>query len=149
MEGLQRAETPTQEYPKVSSETLMGEGVALRGLRPRWRLRRPRHIGSSCDALELRAPCHARLLACSGAAAFGIGRPMNLPRCRLVLRPAPQAASSDHRTWCVWCAALHVGEIHRGAQARRRPHQDEDGRAAARRRRFRRPLVQVPFSYIC
>ena len=34
MEGLQRAENPTQEYPKVSSETLMGEGMALRGLRP-------------------------------------------------------------------------------------------------------------------
>ena len=49
----------------------MGEGVALRGLRPLWRLRRPGHIGSSCDALELRAPCHARLLARSGAAAFG------------------------------------------------------------------------------
>ncbi len=30
MEGLQRAENPTQEYPKVSSETLMGEGMALR-----------------------------------------------------------------------------------------------------------------------
>ncbi len=49
----------------------MGEGVALRGLRPLWRLRRPRHIGSSCDALELRVPCYARLLARSGAAAFG------------------------------------------------------------------------------
>ena len=49
----------------------MGDGVALRGLRPRWRLRRPRHIGSLCDALELRAPCHARLLARSGAAAVG------------------------------------------------------------------------------
>ena len=49
----------------------MGEGVALRGLRPRWRLRRPQHIGSSCDVLELPAPCYARLLARSGAAAFG------------------------------------------------------------------------------
>jgi hypothetical protein len=49
----------------------MGEGVALRGLRPRWRLRRPRHFGSSCDAPKLRAPSHARLLARSGAAAFG------------------------------------------------------------------------------
>ena len=49
----------------------MGEGVALRGLRPRWRLRRQRHIGSSCDILELPAPSHARLLARSGAAAFG------------------------------------------------------------------------------
>ena len=49
----------------------MGEGVALRGLRPLWRLRRPRHIGSSCDALELPAPSHARLLARSGAAATG------------------------------------------------------------------------------
>ncbi len=36
-----------------------------------WCLRRPRHIGSSCDARELPAPCHARLLAHSGAAAFG------------------------------------------------------------------------------
>ena len=34
-------------------------------------LRRPRHIGSSCDVLELRAPCYARLLARIGAAAFG------------------------------------------------------------------------------
>ena len=49
----------------------MGEGVALRGLRPLWRLRRPQLIGSSCDVLELRAPCHARLLARSGAAAIG------------------------------------------------------------------------------
>jgi hypothetical protein len=49
----------------------MAEGVALRGLRPLWRLRRPRYIGSSCDDLELRAPCHARLLARSVAAAFG------------------------------------------------------------------------------
>ncbi len=45
--------------------------VALRGLRPLWRLRRPRHIRSSCDALEPPAPSHARLLAGSGAAAFG------------------------------------------------------------------------------
>ena len=30
MEGLQRGETPTQEYPKVSSETLMGGGGASR-----------------------------------------------------------------------------------------------------------------------
>ncbi len=43
----------------------------LRGFRPRWRLRLPRHIGFSCDVLELRAPCHARLLARIGAAAFG------------------------------------------------------------------------------
>ena len=49
----------------------MGEGVALRGLRPLWRLRRPPNIGSSCDVLELRAPSHARLLARSGAAASG------------------------------------------------------------------------------
>ena len=36
-----------------------------------WRVRRPRHIGSPCNTLELPAPCHARLLALSGAAAFG------------------------------------------------------------------------------
>jgi hypothetical protein len=35
------------------------------------RLRRLRHIGSSCHALELPPPSHARLLARSGAAAFG------------------------------------------------------------------------------
>ena len=34
------------------------------------RLRRQRHIGLSCDSLELLAPHHARLLARSGAAAF-------------------------------------------------------------------------------
>jgi hypothetical protein len=60
----------------------MGEGVALRGLRPLWRLRRPRHIGSSCDVLELPAPSHARVCslaavlrpsaaAATGSAAFG------------------------------------------------------------------------------
>ena len=38
-----------------------------------WRLRRPRHIGSSCDALNLLALHHARLLSYSGAAAFGRG----------------------------------------------------------------------------
>ena len=65
-------------------ETLMRGGVALRGLRPLWRLRRPRHIGSSCDFLELRAPCHARLLARSGAAAFAFGRSsFNLKNTRL------------------------------------------------------------------
>jgi hypothetical protein len=36
-----------------------------------WRLRRHRHIGYSCNYLELLAPHHARLLARSGAAAFG------------------------------------------------------------------------------
>jgi hypothetical protein len=38
-----------------------------------WRLRRQRHIGSSCDALNLLALHHARLLSRSGAAAFGRG----------------------------------------------------------------------------
>ena len=72
MEGLQRAEKPTQSTQKfLRRQPLMGEGVAVRGLRPLWRLRRQRHIGSSCDVLELLAPCHARLLARSGAAAFG------------------------------------------------------------------------------
>ncbi len=37
------------------------------------RLRRQRHIGSSCDALNLLALHHARLLSRSGAAAFGRG----------------------------------------------------------------------------
>jgi hypothetical protein len=60
---------------------LMGEGVALRGLRPLWRLRCPRHIGSSCDALELRLPASAA--AATGSAAFGragafAGRPLAL-----------------------------------------------------------------------
>ena len=39
-----------------------------------WRLRRQRHIGSSCDALNLLALHHARLLSRSGAAAEGYGR---------------------------------------------------------------------------
>jgi hypothetical protein len=38
-----------------------------------WRLRRQRHIGSSCDALNMLALHHARLLSRSGAAAFGRG----------------------------------------------------------------------------
>ncbi len=38
-----------------------------------WRLRRQRHIGSSCDSLNLLALHHARLLSHSGAAAFGRG----------------------------------------------------------------------------
>jgi hypothetical protein len=103
MEGLQRAENPTEEYPKVSSETLMGEGVALRGLRPRWRLRRPRHIGSSCDVLELRAPIHARLLARSGAAAFGRSGHWQRglrPRWRL-RRPLALALACDFSTRAV------------------------------------------------
>ena len=103
---------------------------------------------ASSDLAVMRVSLFLRSVRISTRMIFQVrrSRPMNLPQCRLVLRPAPQAAFSDHRTWF---AALHVGEIHRGAQARRRPHQDEDGRAAARRRRFRRPLVQVPFSYIC
>jgi hypothetical protein len=36
-----------------------------------WRLQRQRHIGFSCNYLELVAAHHARLLARSGAAAFG------------------------------------------------------------------------------
>ncbi len=53
--------------------------MALRGLRPLWRLRCPRHIGSSCDALELPASA----AAATGSAAFGragafAGRPLAL-----------------------------------------------------------------------
>ena len=40
-------------------------------LRAAWRLRRQRHIGSSCDVLNLLALHHARLLSHSGAGAFG------------------------------------------------------------------------------
>jgi hypothetical protein len=39
-----------------------GEKFVRRATRT-WRLRRPRHIGSSCSSLELLAPHHARLLA--------------------------------------------------------------------------------------
>jgi hypothetical protein len=39
MEGLQRAENPTEEYPKVSSETLMGEGVPRSQKTPEIRIR--------------------------------------------------------------------------------------------------------------
>ena len=63
--------TPLRSTQKFLRRDVDGEGVALRGLRPLWRLRRPRHVGSSCDVLELPAPCYARLLARSGAAAFG------------------------------------------------------------------------------
>jgi hypothetical protein len=49
-----------------------GEKFVRRAARA-WRLRRPRHIGSSCDALNLLALHHARLLSHSGAAAFGRG----------------------------------------------------------------------------
>ena len=74
----------------------MGEGVALRGLRWRWRLRRPRHIGSSCDVLELRAPCHARLLACSGAAAFGRTGASGASQCALRrVLPNPGSLAGD------------------------------------------------------
>ncbi len=38
-----------------------------------WSLRRQRHIGSSCNSLNLLALHHARLLSRSGAAAFGCG----------------------------------------------------------------------------
>jgi hypothetical protein len=54
--GYSGLKTPLRSTQKFLRETLMGEGVALRGLRPRWRLRRPRHVGFSCDVLELRDP---------------------------------------------------------------------------------------------
>ena len=47
-----------------------GEKFVRRAARA-WRLRRQPHIGSSCDALNLLALHHARLLSRSGAAAFG------------------------------------------------------------------------------
>ena len=54
MEGLQRAENPTQSTQKfLRRQTLMGEGVAVRGLRPLWRRGRQRPIGAACDALAL------------------------------------------------------------------------------------------------
>ncbi len=43
----------------------------IRQARYAWRLRRQRHIGSSCDSLNLLALHHARLLSRSGTAAFG------------------------------------------------------------------------------
>ena len=49
-----------------------GEKFVRRAARA-WRLRRPRHIRSSYNSLELRALHHARLLSHSGAAAFGRG----------------------------------------------------------------------------
>ncbi len=47
-----------------------GEKFVRRAMRA-WRLRRQRHIGYSCDYIELLAPHHARMLAPSGSAAFG------------------------------------------------------------------------------
>ena len=87
----------------------MGEGVALRGLRPRWRLRLPRHIGSSCDVLELRAPsCHARLLARSGAAAFGCGLRPQLP---LAARPSAALAPSAPAGTCIGMRLSRAGQF--------------------------------------
>ena len=56
----------------MEKSELNGEKFARRAARI-WRLRRQRHIGSSCDALNLLALHHARLLSHSGAAAFGRG----------------------------------------------------------------------------
>ena len=84
----------------------MGVGVAVRGLRPLWRLRRQRHIGSSCDVLVLPAPCYARLLARSGAAAFGRSGHWQRglrPRWRL-RRPLALASISMRRI--VWSRAV-------------------------------------------
>ena len=51
-----------------------GEKFVRRAARAcQWRLRRPRHIGSSCDVLNLLALHHARRRSHSGAAAFGRG----------------------------------------------------------------------------
>ncbi len=80
--GATRAENPTQLESTQrffgERETQMGEGPVGRGpgggaARPLAALlRRPRHIGPSCDSLELPAPSHAaRPLARSGAAAIG------------------------------------------------------------------------------
>ena len=71
MEGLQRAENPTQSIQKFLRRGADG-GRGWRYAAFGRSLRRQRHIGSSCDYLELRAPCHARLLARSGAAADGL-----------------------------------------------------------------------------
>ena len=54
----------------MEKSELNGEKFVRRAARA-WRLRRQRHIGSSCDALNLLALHHARLLSHSGAAAFG------------------------------------------------------------------------------
>ncbi len=62
--------------PKVSEETLMGEGVALRGLRPLWRLRRlgtsALHVMLSSCSLHVTRVCSlASVLRPSAAAATG------------------------------------------------------------------------------
>ena len=54
----------------MEKSELNGEKFVRRAARA-WRLRRQRHIGSSCGALNLLALHHARLLSHSGAAAFG------------------------------------------------------------------------------
>ena len=83
MEGLQRAENPTQSTQKfLLGETLMGEGVAVRGLRPLWRLRRrdstsaPHAMLSSCPlhvtrVCSLAAALRPSAAASTGSAAFG------------------------------------------------------------------------------
>ena len=54
----------------MEKSELNGEKFVRRAARA-WRLRRQRHIGSSCDDLNMLALHHARLLSRSGAAAFG------------------------------------------------------------------------------
>ena len=95
----------------------MGGGVALRGLRPRWRLRRPRHIGSSCDVLELRAPCHARLLARSGAAAFG----RSGQRRPLAARPSAALAPSAPAGTCIGMQLSRAGQSNLARLLARKP----------------------------
>ena len=114
MEGLQRAENPTEEYPKVSSETLMGEGVALRGLRPRWRLRRPRHIGllMRCSrAARSMSRASARSQRCCGLR----------PQRPLAARPSAALAPSAPAGTCIGMRLSRAGQSNLARLLARKP----------------------------
>ncbi len=104
------------------------EGVALRGLRPLWRLRRPRHIGSSCDVLELPAPSHARLLARSGAAAFGRSGHWH---CSLAARPSAALAPSAPAGICIGMRLSRAGQSNLARLLARKPWTPRAFRAKA------------------
>jgi hypothetical protein len=86
----------------------MGEGVALRGLRWRWRLRRPRHIGSSCDVLESSARSKSRASADSARSHRCCGR-----------RPQRPLAARPLQRWHLqWHAIVSSRAVQSRASAR-------------------------------
>jgi hypothetical protein len=105
----------------------MGEGVALRGLRPRWRLRRPRHIGSSAMfsscALQVTRVCslaavlRPSVAAATGSAAFGragaFGARWHLHTHAIVSSRAVQSrASARSQALDATCVSRKMYQVH-------------------------------------